>query len=198
MLNDKVHIRFANPADFEAMYAIYRPYVCETAVSFETEPPGAEEFSRRIQQIMQKYPCFVAEKDHHIIGYAYANAFKDRSAYDRSVETTIYLDQSKRRMGAGRRLYTALEEQLLAQGICNLNACIGVPREESDPYLTLDSILFHTRMGYRMVGQFDRCGYKFDRWYDMAWMEKHIADHPVPPMPVQWFSDIRKQFPQYE
>ena len=76
----------------------------------------------------------------------------------------------------GRSLYAALEKALAAQNILNLNACIGYPAEE-DAYLTQDSVKFHQRMGYRMVGKFSQCGYKFDRWYDMVWMEKHIGEH---------------------
>lgn len=70
-----------------------------------------------------------------------------------------------------------------AQHILNLNACIGYPETE-DEYLTKDSVRFHTHMGYSMVGEFHKCGYKFGRWYNMVWMEKLIGEHADQPEPV--------------
>ena len=61
-------------------------------------------------------------------------------------------------------------------GILNANACIAYPQIE-DEYLTKDSVRFHEKLGYEMVGTFHQCGYKFGRWYDMVWMEKMIGEH---------------------
>ena len=93
------------------------------------------------------------------------------------METTIYLHPDHRGEGIGRALYTRLERELAEQGILNLYACIGYP-ETPDEYLTTASAEFHAAMGYRLVGRFRKCGRKFDRWYDMIWMEKFIGDHP--------------------
>ena len=57
-------------------------------------------------------------------------------------------------------------------------------------HLNKDSVRFHTHLGYRMVGEFYQCGYKFDRWYNMVWMEKHIGAHPSNPAKVIWFSKL--------
>lgn len=198
MENTEFRIRLAQAADFKAMHAIYCPYVRDTAVSFETVEPDLSIFAQRIEKLMERYPCLVAIEDGQIIGYAYANTFNIRAAYDWSAEATIYLKQTSRRRGIGRKLYTLLEEMLRAQGICSLNACIGVPRSQNDPHLSFDSVNFHERMGFRMVGQFDCCGSKFGRWYDMAWMQKHIAAHSEPPAAVKWFPFVRDQFKAYE
>ena len=69
-----------------------------------------------------------------------------------------------------------LEKELQQMGILNMCACISAPRG-NDPYLDENSIQFHGHLGYRMVGRFIECGYKFNRWYDMVWMEKHIGEH---------------------
>ena len=74
--------------------------------------------------------------------------------------------------------------------MCSGNACIAYPQTE-DEYLTRDSVHFHSRLGYRMVGQFFQCGYKFGRWYDMVWMEKHIAPHLENQPPVRTFDQVR-------
>lgn len=179
----EVRIRVVTKADATALLKIYAPYVEQTAITFEYEVPSVEEFTGRIEHILEKYPYLVAEADGEIVGYAYAGTFKDRAAYDWSVETTIYVNQQKKRMGIGGKLYAALEEALRAQHILNLNACIGYPRKE-DEYLTRDSEKFHQKLGYRLVGTFYDSGYKFGRWYDMIWMEKMLGEHMADPAPV--------------
>ncbi len=111
-----------------------------------------------------------------VVGYAYASPFHERAAYQWCVEMSIYLDKDYRGRGLGRLLYNELERRLGAMGILNLNSCIGYPDEE-DEYLTFDSVKFHEKMGYSMVGEFHKCGYKFGRWYNMVWMEKLIREH---------------------
>ena len=49
---------------------------------------------------------------------------------------------------------------------------------------------FHEKMGYRLVGTFHDCGYKFGRWYDMVWMEKMLGEHTDDPQPVVPFPDL--------
>lgn len=169
-------IRSAAPADAAALLAIYAPYVERTAITFEYDVPSVEEFAARIGNTRKRYPYLVAEADGKILGYAYVGPFHDRPAYDWSVETSIYVDQEHKKSGIGKTLYAALENALKEQGILNLYACIASPETE-DEYLTRDSIRFHEHLGYRMVGEFRQCGYKFNRWYNMVWMEKFIGSH---------------------
>lgn len=185
-------IRIAEPGDAEALLQIYAPYVRGTAVTFEYTVPSAEEFRERILHTLEKYPYLVAEQDGQAVGYAYAGPFHTRAAYERGVETTVYIRQDRKRRGLGRDLYGALEKILAYQNILNLNACIGYPERE-DEYLTTDSARFHERQGFRLAGRFHKCGYKFGRWYDMIWMEKHIGEHTAHPAAVRWFGDVRKE-----
>ena len=169
-------IRTATPDDAKELVAIYDYYVKETAITFEYETPSVEEFRGRIEKVLEKYPYIVIEKGKEILGYAYASTFKDRDAYQWSVELSIYIQKDVRRAGLGRMLYDELERRLKAQGILNLYACIGYPDEE-DEHLTLDSVKFHEKLGYSMIGKFNKCGYKFGTWYSMVWMEKLIGEH---------------------
>lgn len=181
-----VSIRVAAVEDAEEILAIYRPYVEKTAITFEYAVPCAEEFSERIERTLSKYPYLVAQKDGEILGYAYTGPFVGRAAYGWAAEVSIYLKEDKRKMGIGRKLYQAIEVVSRAQGILNLNACIGYPDEE-DEFLTKNSVQFHAHMGYRMVGEFHKCGCKFGRWYNMVWMEKLIGTHDPEPAPVMDF-----------
>lgn len=187
-MND-ITVRPATEEDAETLLAIYRYYVEQTAVSFETVTPTADEFRGRIRNVRQKYPYLAAARDGKIIGYAYAHPFVGRAAYDWSAELTVYLAHDCRRAGAGRALYTALETALRQMGVVNLYACIGHAEPEDD-FLTNDSERFHAHMGFRTVGTFRKCGRKFGRWYDMIWMEKIIGTHVDNQPPVRRLADI--------
>lgn len=206
----ELKFRVARPEDAEALLAIYAPYVEETAITFEYEVPSVEEFRARIAHTLATYPYIVAVEENKIIGYAYVGRLHERAAYDWTVETSIYVDRSARKHGLGRQLYERLEAILRAMNIISVNACIAYPgtmnvaadaasaadrsqtnlREGSadrgagigeDPYLNTNSPDFHAHLGYQLVGHFHACAYKFDRWYDMVWMEKWIAPHPAKP-----------------
>ena len=182
-------IEIASLEDAQELVEIYRYYVEKTAITFEYEVPSVEEFKQRMIHVMEKYPYLIAKENDQIVGYAYAGAFHARPAYDWAVETSIYVSELQKGEGIGKALYKALEEQLSRQHILNLNACIAYPETE-DEHLNKDSVRFHTHLGYRMVGEFYQCGYKFDRWYNMVWMEKHIGAHPSNPAKVIWFSEL--------
>ncbi len=175
-------------SDARELLDIYAPYVTDTAITFEYEVPSLEEFENRIKNISAKFPYIKAVDDEgQIVGYAYAGTFKGRSAYDWSVETTIYLKQDCKRKGYGTKLYEALEKSLKQMGIINVNACISYLREgRTDEHLTNDSMHFHERKGYKLVGTFHDCGYKFGTWYDMIWMEKMLGPHIDEPSPVKF------------
>ena len=167
-------IRDVNVEDAKYLLDIYGYYVLNTAISFEEKVPTLLEFEDRIKNISAKYPYLVATHDDgSIVGYAYAHAFGERSAYRFSVELSIYLARSERRRGLGRTLYEEMEKRLKTMGIKNMCACITSPRGESK-YVSNDSINFHTKMGFSMVGKFVNIGYKFNEWIDVVWMQKEI------------------------
>ncbi len=186
-------ISIAAPEDTEKLLAIYAPYVKNTAVSFEYAVPSIEEFRGRIEKTLEKYPYIIAKRNGEIIGYAYASMFKQRPAYGWDVEASIYVRGDAHGEGIGRTLYEALEAALRMQNILNVNACI-VYSETEDEVLTKDSMRFHGKMGYRFAGRFTQCGYKFGRWFDMIWMEKHIGRHTDCPKSVRPFPEIREEF----
>ncbi|MDD2213876.1 MAG: GNAT family N-acetyltransferase [Oscillospiraceae bacterium] len=185
----EILIRTASVTDAPALLAIYAPFVTATAITFETSVPTVQAFARRITQTLLRYPYILAAEGDKVLGYAYAGPFNARAAYAWAAETTIYLDGAAQGRGLGRRLYAALETLLLRQGILNLNACISLP-PASDPYLTCQSAEFHEHLGYRQVAHFHKCGCKFNRWYDMIWMEKLLGPHPLPPPAFCPFPDL--------
>ena len=172
-----ITLRLVTAADAAELVAIYAPYVRETAISFEYEPPTAEEFTHRIEEVLEKFPYLAAVRGGEILGYAYAHPYGVRKAYSWSVELSVYIRRDCRGLGIGRMLYSAMEVLLKAQNITNLYVLVaGV--EVEDEYLTHDSQKFHLAMGYDYVGKLHKAGYKFGKWYDMITMEKIIAPHP--------------------
>lgn len=171
--------------DAAELLSIYEPYVRATAVTFEYDVPNVEEFQARIKDISSKYPYIKAVDKGEILGYAYAHAYRDRKAYEWSVETSVYVKQGRQRTGIGKLLYNELEKSLKKMGNLNMNACIAVPVKE-DKHLTYDSYNFHLRMGFTLVGRFHKVGYKFNTWYDIIWMEKMLGDHTDFPPDVQF------------
>ena len=184
-------IRTAKPSDAADLLEIYRPYVLETAITFEYEVPTVEEFTERIRQTLKRFPYLVLEDAAgHPMGYAYASRFQSRPAYDWAVELSIYLRRDCRGHGYGFKLYEALERLLRKQNIRNTYACIAWAETEN---IRLDnsSARFHERCGYSLAGTFHSCGYKFGHWYDMIWMEKHIGPHGTSVQSVIPFPDLQ-------
>lgn len=170
--------RSASEEDASDLLEIYAPYVTETAISFEYDIPSVQEFKMRIRSVLEHYPYIVAvESTGRIDGYVYASAFHPRKAYERCTELSIYLRKSCRGKGLGTALYALIEQQLASRGILNEYACIASTTRADDPYLTNASPCFHAHCGFRTIGRFSSCGYKFGQWYDMIWMEKMIGPH---------------------
>lgn len=176
-----MEIRTAAPKDAGRIRKIYAPYVKNTAVTFDYEVPDTEEFESRIRNTLENYPYLVAVENGRILGYAYAGPFRHKAAYQHDAEVSIYLDETRRREGIGRALYRELERLLILQNVFITYACITFTDREEDEYLTLDSVRFHEKMGYKLAGRHELCGYKFGRWYSMIWMEKVIAERPETP-----------------
>ena len=176
MMRETMTIRTATMADVPRLVEIYGYYVENTAISFEYDIPSVEEFGNRVQKTLKNYPYLVVEEDGKVWGFVYGDAFVGRAAYRYSCELTIYLDYEARGRGYGRKLYETMEELLKAQGILNLYVCVADPIVE-DEYLTKNSERFHTRLGFSKIGVFHKCGYKFNRWYNIIWMEKIIGEH---------------------
>jgi phosphinothricin acetyltransferase len=156
-------IRDATAHDAAACATLYAPYVTDTAVSFETDPPDSAEMARRIDGA---HAWFVLEDHGRIAGYAYATRFAERAAYRWSCETSIYLEQGRRRTGAGRALYEALFERLRARGFCRAFAGMTLPNDASAG--------LHRALGFEPAGVYRRVGWKHGAWRDVAWVQKDL------------------------
>ena len=165
-------IRKVEIKDAPLIRDIYSYYVEKSSISFEYEVPSIEEFERRISNTLSFYPYLVYEEDSVILAYAYASRLKERKAYSWNVETSIYVKNGFQRRGIGKELHKKLKEELKKMGILSMYACISAPVDEES-----NSILFHKYLGYKLCGRFSKCGYKFNSWYDIVWMQLDIGNH---------------------
>ena len=168
-----IHIRLATANDGEAVAAIYRPVVADTAISFETTLPDRDEMIRRIAETLPSYPWLVCDVDGRMAGYAYAARHRVRGAYQWSVDTSVYVAEDQRRRHIGRGLYTSLFAILTAQGYFNAFAGIALPNPAS--------VALHEAMGFEPIGVYRRVGYKLDRWHDVGWWQRTLKQHEESP-----------------
>lgn len=165
--------------DAGAIADIYRPYVRDTAISFETVSPTAQEMRSRMISTLARLPWLVVTDGDHVKGYAYASPHGPRDAYRWSADVSLYLDNSIHRRGHGRRIYTALINLLVAQGYINAYAAIALPNAAS--------VGLHEAVGFTPIGVFDRIGFKNETWWDVGWWHRRLADPPSSPQePLPW------------
>lgn len=161
-------IRQASPADAEEIARIYRPYVSDSAISFELEPPPAEDMAERMEAAGDKYPWFVAAGSRGLLGYAYGGPHRSRPAYRFSVEVSVYLDVASRGRGIGRGLMSALLDELVSRDFNTALAGTTLPNPAS--------IALFRSFGFEEIGVFRRVGFKFDRWHDVSWWQKGLGE----------------------
>jgi L-amino acid N-acyltransferase YncA len=166
-------VRAATGRDARACAAIYAPYVTDTAVSFELEPPGAAEVAGRIAAAAARHAWLVLEDAGRVVGFAYGQPFRERAAYRWACETSIYLELGRRRTGGGRVLYQALLARLAERGYLQAVAGMTLPNEASEG--------LHRALGFEPVGVYRRVGWKHGAWHDVAWVQKTIGTGEDPP-----------------
>jgi L-amino acid N-acyltransferase YncA len=169
-------LRMATADDAAQITEIYAPLVRETAITFETESPSADEMRRRIVDTTMRFPWLVADDAGTITGFAYAGRHRKRAAYAWAADVSVYVASDTRRSGIGRSLYTALLELLTAQGYANAFAGIALPNDAS--------VGLHETLGFTLVGVYESVGYKLQHWWDVAWWQRRLPIGASPPPPT--------------
>ncbi|MEM6830867.1 MAG: N-acetyltransferase family protein, partial [Bacteroidota bacterium] len=140
---------------------IYSYYIKNSHATFELVVPTLKDFTAKISTA--DYKWLVYEEDSEVLGYAYATRWKMRAAYDKTVETSIYLDNTHHGKGIGKKLYQSLIEELTALKMHAIIGGISLPNEPS--------IALHEKLGFEKIGAFKEVGYKFDRWIDVGYWQ---------------------------
>lgn len=160
-------IRPLEPRDIPACLELYNYYIENTTITFEEEPLDREAFAERARRIQAAYPYLVAEENGVVVGYAYLDAYNERSAYRYTADLSIYLAHDCLSRGVGTRLLAAVEDAGRQMG---LHSLVAIITEENTR-----SLRFHAKHGYREVGRLYKSGLKLGRWLDVAFCQKMLC-----------------------
>lgn len=156
-------IRKADNRDAEQIVNIYNYYIKTSTVTFETAILTKEEMKQRITKILEKYPFLVFEKDEQILGYAYANLFRTRVAYEQASESSVYVHPNHFKKGIATQLYKALLIDMKKHDLKTAIGGITLPNEAS--------VVLHEKLGFKKVAHFEKVGYKFEQWLDVGFWQ---------------------------
>ena len=160
-------IRHGEREDVPAVTALYNHYVRSSVATFDLVAHDPEERARTwfaAYSTTGPHRLLVAEVDGTVVGYATSGRFRQKAAYDRTVETTVYLHPGHTGRGHGRRLYDALLAGLDEEGVHLCVAAIALPNP--------GSVALHERLGFRPVGVLSEVGHKLGRWVDVQWWQR--------------------------
>lgn len=186
-----LRLRVATPDDAEAVADIYRPYVEETAVTFEEAPPDGDEMEGGSTGPSRSSPGSSPNATAGWSGTRTLGPLRDRPAYRWMTELSAYLARGRRGDGVGSALYRALLETLERQSFASPYSVVTVPNPES--------VGFHESFGFEQVGRFPDAGYKRDEWHDVAWYDRGLggrSDAPADPTPfaecrhAEWLPEV--------
>lgn len=169
-------LRMIKNDDIKTILKIYKHYVKNTPITFDYSVPTQKKYTKVVEKTLTKFPWIVAEINGEVVGYIYASPFKRRAAFSWSVETSIYISEQYSGQGIGVTLYDALEKILKLQGIYTMYAIVTSTARHS--------LRFHEGRGFVKTNTLERCGWKFDQWYGVVYMEKVLGDFTKEPKPV--------------
>ncbi len=166
-------MRRAQREDAERCLQIYEPYVRDTVISLEEDPPSLAEMQERLTRSLQTHDWLVLEAQHGVVGFAYGSQYRGRAAYRWACEVSVYVEVGHQRAGAGRLLYEELFASLVDRGYLTALAGMTLPNAASEG--------LHRALGFEPVGTWRRIGWKFGAWHDVLWMQRHLASPVEPP-----------------
>jgi phosphinothricin acetyltransferase len=156
-------IRSATPDDAPSVASIYNYYVQNSVVTFEEESVPNSVMAERITDGLSVGAWLVVESGGELLGYSYSAPFAARSAYRKSVETTVYVAHDHLWQGHGSRLYNSLIERLRSEDLHCAIGLIALPNQ--------GSVSLHEKLGFRKVGELGEVGWKFEKWVNVGYWQ---------------------------
>lgn len=165
---ETVEVRHACDADLAQLTAIYNHYIRETPITFDIEEKTEAERAEWLAQFAEsgRHQCFVAVEGARALGWACSGPYRPKAAYGTSVEFSIYLAPDAGGRGLGSKLYTRLFEAMKGEDVHRALAGVTLPNAAS--------LALHRRFGFEEVGRYSQVGRKFDKYWDVLWMERPL------------------------
>jgi L-amino acid N-acyltransferase YncA len=163
-------LRPASDADMPHVLALYRHWVRNSVVTFDEKPPTLRSYRSKFAHLEKHgFPFIVAcSPNGEILGFAQAQPFRQKSAFRKTVESSIYLGPASTGRGLGTALLAELISACEAAGIREMIAVIADQGAEA-------SLALHRRFGFTESGRMHKVGYKFDRWIGIILMQKSLT-----------------------
>lgn len=162
-------LRDATEADLPDVLALYRHYVRNSVVTFDEKPPTLAAFRAKFRHLQKLgYPFRVARSPQGtLLGYAYVFPFREKSAFRKTVESSIYLGPAATGRGLGTALLADLIEHCTSAGLKEIIAVIADQGAEA-------SLALHQRFGFVETGRMGKVGFKFERWIGIILMQRSL------------------------
>jgi phosphinothricin acetyltransferase len=158
-------IRTATLQDLPALVDIYNHYVVETPITFESPTVHRRQPSRLVRRACAGRTASTAGCRGHgrrRPRLRDTSRWRPKAAYDQTVESSVYCRADAVRRGIGSLLYGALFEAMAKEPVHRIVAGATMPNDAS--------VALHRRFGFRQVGVFTSVGYKFGKYWDVAWL----------------------------
>ena len=161
-------VRSARRTDMQRICEIYNHYIEETPATFELVPHSVDMWNQVFDEVIApgKHLLLVAEVDDELIGFAKTSDFHERAGYASSVQVSVFCDPASTGSGAGRALYNELLPMLEGRWH-RVYGGVALPNPAS--------IALHERFGFERCAMYHEVGFKFDRYWDVAWYEKVLG-----------------------
>lgn len=164
-----MRIRYGREEDLPRLLEIYNYYVEHSPITFDIAQQTLDSRRAWFEDFTETGPhrLFVAEDADGVSGYASSRVFRTRAAYDRTVESSIYLAHDRAGKGIGSVLYGHLIDFLVSDpSVHRVYGGVTLPNEAS--------CALHQKAGFKRVGTFAEVGFKFGRYWDVAWFERAV------------------------
>ena len=163
-----MHVRLAEPNDAESIRRIYNAEVLGSTATFDLRARTVEEQTAWMVEHQGTYPVIVAVDDEGIVlGFGSLSTYRDRPSYSTTVENSVYVDEGQRGRGVGRALVEELVRLGTLHGFHSMVARVGGGNAAS--------IALHESCGFEMVGVEREIGRKFNRWLDVAVLQRMLG-----------------------
>ena len=156
-------IRHATIGDAEALREIYNHEVETSTATFDLVPRTLEEQRAWIREREGALGVLVAEIDGRVMGFSSLSPYRNRPAYNTTVENSVYVHADARGLGVGKRLLTEIVDMAKARGFHTVLAHISDAGGAS--------VALHQSCGFKVVGVQKEVGRKFGTWLDVTVMQ---------------------------
>jgi phosphinothricin acetyltransferase len=165
-----LNFRPATTADAPALVNIYNHYVTASTVTFDLDAWTIADMEHKIESVAKlSMPFIVAEMGGDVVGYGYLSTWRDKCAYETTMENTLYLREDSRGRGIGRSLLDEIVRLGAESGVREIIAVI------SDSDDAIPSIRLHEKAGFARVGEMANVGRKFDEWLGVVMLQKSLV-----------------------